>query len=461
MPRNFNSLNGIVFGFSLLIGFFVFAFSVSAQTPATPSQGAYYGGSVVGGVEINADGNLKTVPTKKMEEVAKNLKKYLEPIPTDLNENVPIRKISLKKLDASIRETIENKKGFSDAIRYLGGLTSIRYVVVNPEENDILLVGTSEAWQADSYGNIVGKTSGRPVYRLEDLLTVYRAWNRLERPTVITCSIDPTQEALVRIAQVEKQFFGVTAKNANAYAAAQETAYGLNTVTVQGIPEQSRFAMILAIADYKMKQIGLGHEKAPVRGLPSYTSLITGSRKQIHPRFWLAPEYGTVSHDSQKLTWQLSEVKVKALTDDEYIDSRSHSQQSSGKPDRAAIQWCGRMNNSYEALSKADPVFGDLKNCMEIAITVALIHRERLLEKANCKLTSFDDEKLLEPISYPVPKSVPSRAIISQNGQTTVVACGGVEVNPFITLQNAQLNSKMDAERDKLVKTTGDAWWSK
>ncbi|MDR2115801.1 MAG: DUF1598 domain-containing protein [Planctomycetaceae bacterium] len=455
--QNLNLFRSVVLGVMLTA---VMLYPVSAQTVA-PDRGVYYGGSVVGGIEIDTAGLVKMTPKKTMEEVGKNLSKLLEPIPTDLNEKTPIRKISLKKLNAQICQTIEQQKEFSDAVRYLGGLTAIRYVVVVPEENDIILVGPSESWQADSYGNIVGKTSGQPVFRLEDLLTVFRAWNNQSRPSVITCSIDPTKDALAKIAQVNRQFPVVDRNNVHAFAAAQEAAYGTNVVTFQGVSEQSRFAMVLVIADYKMKQIGLGHIPSPIRNLPSYISLIGGSQQQINPRFWLTPEYGTITHDSKKLTWQLSEVKVKALTDNEYIDSRSNSHQSGGKPDRAAINWCSKMTANYNALSKADPIFGDLKNCMELAIVVALIRQEGLLEKAGCKLTAFEDTTFLKPAIYPIPKTVRSQATVAKNGRSFVVACGGVEVNPFITLQNIQLNSKIDTERTNLVKTTGDTWWSK
>jgi hypothetical protein len=462
MIQKLNLFRTAVPGIFFMTWMFMLAmFPVSAQV-SSPDRGVYYGGSVVGGVEINLEGLIKITPKRTMEEIGKNLTKILAPVPADLDEKTTIRKISLKKLNAQICQTIEQQTEFSDSIRYLGGLTSIRYLVVVPEENDILLVGTSESWQVDSYGNIVGKTSGHPVFRLEDLLTVFRAWNNQSRPSVITCSIDPTKEALVKIAQVDRQFPVVDRSNVQAFAAAQENAYGRNVVTLQGVPEQSRFAMILAIADYKMKQISLGHIPSPVRTLPSYVSLIGGSQKQINPRFWLAPEYGTITHDSKKLTWQLSDVKVKALTENEYFDTKSNSLQPAGKPDRAALNWCNKMTANYDALSKADPVFGDLRNCMELAITVALIRQEGLLEKANCKLNAFEDATLLKPVVYPVPKTVQSQATVAKNGRSFVVACGGVEVNPFSTLQNkVQLNSKIDAERNNLVKTTGNNWWSK
>ncbi|GHT34160.1 hypothetical protein FACS189427_00990 [Planctomycetales bacterium] len=457
-----------MFGMNRYVFLTLFSVVLILQCVNAPAQsvdrgsGYVSGSSVVGGVEVDAFGILKTAPKSSLENAGKTLKQLVnKQIPADLAENSPIRKISLKKLNESISRTLESRGEFSDAARYLGGLTSIRYIVVVPEENDVVLVGTSEPWKVDDFGNVVGKNSGKPVFLLEDLLTVYRSLYKSKTPSVITCSIDPTPEALVKISQVGKKFPVADSRNAAALAAAYEDAYGMNVVTINGVPATSRFAKVLAACDYKMKRIGLEQEPSGVRGLPSYISMVSGSQKQINPRFWLAPEYGEISHDSKKLTWQLSEVKVKALTEDQYVDTRNGALSNSGRTDSIAAGWCSKMSKNYEQLSKVDPVFGDLKNCMELAIAVALIRSENLLETANCKLTAFDNDTLLKAVSYPEPKSVPSKATISRNGRTTIVACGGVEINPFTTVQSAKLDSKIDSEYKTLSKTEGKEWWSK
>ncbi len=415
--------------------------------------------STVGGVAIDANGSLVTAERSVMEAVGKELAKLLEPIPADLSEKAPIRKVSLKKLDAQMREIIDAKGEFPDSMRYLGGLTAIHYVIVVPEENDILLVGPAESWTVDALGNVVGKSSGQPVLLLEDLLTVFRVWHNQDRLSPITCSIDQTPEAVRKLAQLKRQYSMVGSENANAYAAALEEACGLNTVVVQGVPQDSRFAKILVAADYKMKRIGLGQEASGVRNLPSYVSLISGSQKQRTPRFWLTPEYSTVTHDSKKLTWKLGTVSVKALTENEYIDARTGSRQTSNRVDRAALRWCSAMTSQYASLSKVAPVFGDLKNCMELAMAVAVLHQERLLDKAGCKLPTIAEEASLK-ISYPIPKTVPSKSTISRTGGATVVACGGVDINPFMPIENAQLDSKIDGEYKTLSTMSGTAWWS-
>jgi len=450
------TLRGLVVGaIALAISLILVGSVFSASTPAS----MYYGGSVVGGVEIDAGGILRTAPKKTMDEVGKTLAKLLEPLPGELNQESSIRKISLKKLDEQMRQILAKAEEFPDTVRYLGGLTAIRYIVVVPEENDILLVGPAEGWRVDPQGYVVGKSSGKPILRLEDLLTVYRAWNGQQRPSVITCSIDPTPEALAKISKLNT-LPPPTANDVDAYAANLEDAYGMNVVSIKGVPEKSRFGKILVAADYKMKRIGLGHEPSLVRALPSYVSMLSGRPKQINPRFWLAPEYSTVSHDSKKLTWELGTVKVKALSEDEYIDTRSGSRQSTGNLDKTAIAWCDKMTTQYNALSKVDPVFAELKNCMELAILVALIQREGLLDAANCKLPAFADETILKMLNYPTPQFVQSKSIIARNGRSFVVACGGVEINPFGAVDKATLNSAVDKQREKLVGVSDDNWWA-
>ena len=453
-----------------VVGAMVLAVSLLSVVPTlcqtvTPTTGTmYYGGSVVGGVEIDANGILRVAPKKTMDEVGKTLAKLLQPLPADLNQESSIRKISLKKLDEQIRQHIAQEGEFPDTVRYLGGLTAIRYVVVVPEENDVLLVGPAEGWKVNAQGYVVGTKTGKPILRLEDLITVFRTWNNQQRPAVITCSIDPTPEALVNVAKLDT-LTPPTRGNVDAYATALEQAYGLNVVSIKGVPERSRVGKILVAADYKMKRIGLGQEPSQVRGLPSYTGLLSGRPKQSNPRFWLAPEYTTVSHDSKKLTWELGSVKVKALSEDEYYDSRNGSRQSTGNLDHAAVSWCDKMTANYDALAKVDPVFGELKNCMEIALVVALIHREGLLNVAGCKLPAFADESLLkmpkyQMFDYPTPQFVQSRATIARKGQSFVVACGGIEVNPFGAVDKATLDNAIDKQREKLVGVGDDGWWA-
>ncbi len=428
---------------------FAFLFGWTASTRAQVVS------SVVGGVYINADGTLRNATRQENAELEKQMKGLVSIIPGGLDQPSPFRKVSLKMLNVEMQRCVREEQDFTPAICFLGGLTSIKYVVALPEENDILLIGPAEGWKVDATGSVVGKATGVPILLLQDLITVFRAWNT-DRPPIITCSIDPTPEAMLKTQQITR----VSARQGEEKQRlhALEQANGNHLVSIKGIPATSRFAKVIVAADYKMKRIGLGQEKAPVPGVPSYISLINPRTKNasITPRFWFAPEYDTITHDSTGLVWDVGSLKVKTLTEDEYFDARTGRPQVSGRTDIAAQRWCEKMNANFEKLTKADPVFGDLKNCMDIAMAVALIHREGLLAKTNCQLPMFSDSLSLKLPTYPEPKYVPAKSVI----EGRVIACGGVEINPFMKIAESKLNTQLDLLDKTLVAPIDETWFS-
>ncbi|MDR2643469.1 MAG: DUF1598 domain-containing protein [Planctomycetaceae bacterium] len=435
---------------------------VLSQSTTTPSNSntyvpVTYGGSVLGGVEIDTKGICMIAPRHVMENLSKDMRRTFETIPEDLSQQVPIRKISLKKIDQAICDTVDSNKFLPDTARYLGGLTAVNYVVLVPEEKDILLVGPSESWKIDAAGYVVGNITGQPILRLEDLIVLFRTWYNKDVHTTITCSIDPTPDSIARMNAVKNKFGIPTRQTASAYAYELEKASGNDIVVINGIDRTSRIAKMLVAADFKMKQIGLGHIQSGLRGLPSYLSLLSGSPRHISPRFWLSADYGVVYHDSHKLTWKLADVKINAKTEDQYIDARSNARVASGKTDPVAVRWCKKMDEQYNSLSRIDPVFGELRNCMGLAMVVALILREGLLDKSDCSIKTITEDPRMKTPQLPEPKFVVGKSIIAKN----VVACGGVEINPFTTIRAAKLDNKIDKQREQLAKTIGNNWWSR
>ena len=405
--------------------------------------------SVGNGIEVDAHGCVLPLSKEKAEALGKMMNNVLEPLPESLDRKVALRKISLKKLDAKVKTVVDQEEVLPDAVRYLGGLTSIDYIIAVPEENDLLLLGPAEGWRADSAGNIVGNQTGLPVLMLEDFLTVLRAWNQPVTPRILACSIEPTQETLTKLTRLHQQYPTLNANNADAYRAALEETYGENPITITGVPASSRYARVLVAADFKMKRIALGLEPSQARNIPSYVSLISVSRSNILPQFNLVPEYATLTHDSKKLTWRLGNLTVRA------------SSRATDGTDRAALAWCRNLETNYEALVKAQPVFGELRNNMTFALAAVLIHKEKLLEKANCPLTILLDETKLKLMDHPIPKSAAYHSVKSRSGFSTIVASGAVEIDPVGTWRNnLRLDNRLDSERIRLIQTTGNEWWT-
>ena len=405
--------------------------------------------SVGNGIEIDADGRVLPLSSEKAAALGTMMESVLEPLPKTLDQKVALRKISLKKLDAKVKTVVDQREMLPDAVRYLAGLTSIDYIIAVPEENDLLLLGPAEGWRTDSAGNIVGNHTGQPVMLLEDFLTVLRAWYQPAPPRVLACSIDPTPETLTQLTRLHQQYPNISANNADAYFAALEETYGESPITIIGVPASSRYARVLVAADFTMKRIALGLEPSNARNIPSYVSLISVSRPNISPQFHLVSEYAALTHDSKKQTWRLGGLKVRA------------SSRSADGTDRAASAWCRSLEENYEALVKAQPVFGELRNNMTCALAAVLIHQENLLQKADCTLTILLDEVNLKLMEHPEPKSVTNRSVKSQSGFSTIVACGAVEISPVGTVRNnVRLDNRLDSEWTRLIQTTGSEWWS-
>jgi len=54
-------------------------------------------------------------------------------------------------------------------VKYLHGLTQLRYVFVYPHEKDLVLGGPAEPWVAKET-SVTGKRSGRPMLQLDDFV---------------------------------------------------------------------------------------------------------------------------------------------------------------------------------------------------------------------------------------------------------------------------------------------------
>ena len=88
---------------------------------------------------------------------------------------------------------------------------------------------------------------------------------------LISCSIDPTADGLVRLARAMRQRDGAVSDKK---LARFEEALGPQRITLTGVPQDSHFARVLVAADFTMKRLGMNFEPAPIDGLPSYLDLL-------------------------------------------------------------------------------------------------------------------------------------------------------------------------------------------
>ena len=434
------------------------------------ARGQFGGGSnrifgAVGGVAIDAAGTVRHIRAQDQAELLRKLRADIQGAEAGLAAPVPWRQISLKRLDAAIQAFIAKHPGkrLPESIRYMGGLQRIAWIVVAPEAHDIILIGPAEGWQRDATGVVRGIHSGRPVLHLEDWIVALRSAEQMAAEG-LTCSIDPTADGVARLNRLYATYRQHRGRIAPSVLARQvKEAYGPQTVRVTGVPATTRLANLLVAADYRMKRLAMALDPAPMPGLPSYFGLLRRAGRAAtgsHPRWWLAPQFGPIEADREGLTWSMPEARVRLQTENEYYDRAGQLRQT-GKQDPLAKRFADAVTQRYDELAKADPLFAELRNVMELSVAASVVRRHHLLDKAGLELPAMlGTNRTLDVTHWAAPKTVaPECSIARVQRGWLVIASGGVSVEPWTIAANVV---RKDAFADRPAKTVyeGSAWWS-
>lgn len=424
----------------------------------TTDTGAVLATRAVGGVLIDPSGVIRNATQQDLREVLSTWQRQRHDVPADLTQPTPARAISLKMLDAEVRRAAEQGASLPEEIAFLGGLTRIEYVLVYPDQQDIVIVGPAEPWRLHEKGYPVGTQSGQPIMLLDDLVVALRAAFQPQR-TVISCSIDPTAEGIQRLNAF------VRARRGNvepvSFARSLEQVVGPQVVSLTGVPENSHFARVLVAADFRMKQISMGVEPAPVAGLPSFVALVAQAGRvpdNMMPRWWLAPDYQPLAKDAEGLAWKFQKIAVKTLAESDLYNAQGERVKTA---EAAPIyrKWAELFTARYEELAKADPVFGQVRNCMDFATLGALIAQERLLQKANLSLPGLLGEELLRTANLAPAKHVSPAAVFARVRGGTMFVTGGVQINAWEIASQQVVQSEL-AELRTRVAIPSQSWFA-
>ncbi len=424
---------------------------------STRSAEAQIFARAVGGVAVDVDGVVSNPEVGELKELQAAWQRGLDEVPGDLQAWADLRFVSVRQLELQMEKAREAGKPRPDEVRFLAGLQRVRYVLVYPERQDIVLAGPAEGWRVDRMGNVVGATTGRPVLTLDDLTVALRVAESSNR-TGISCSIDPTPEGLQRLSQIASQ---LSARGGPQAAARQmEEAVGPQTISVTGVPATSHFARVIVAADFRMKRLAMNFEPAAVDGMPSLLHLAKSRRGGMHnamPRFWLAPMYDPLRRDPEGLAWELRGQAVRCLTEQEFLNEAGQKQKS-GEPDPTSQKWADTFTEKFEELAHEDSSFGALRNVMDLAVIGALLAKERLLERSGLEAPNLmRDEPLLE---YRAPRTVPSQASFVKAGRQWIVSVsGGVQIFPWQVADRTEVEPSLADARPQQPTDADDWYW--
>jgi hypothetical protein len=424
---------------------------ITGYIPVVGSDGS------VGGISIDADGVLATARPEAVRRLKEARERLFTAVPDALTDAVPLRKISLKRLEAAVADAAKDKRPLADEFRLLGGLQRVRYVFVYPAQNDIVLVGPAEGWRVDDAGTTVGLTTGRPVMILDDLLVALRS-ARAARAAPISCSIEPTPEgrrAFEAYMRRQRQFTPTAVGGI-------QRALGAQQIIVTGVPAESHLARVLVASDYRMKRIAMLLDPSPVRELPSYLDLVRSARdvdRSAMPRWWLACDYEPLLCSEDGLAWELRGRGVKAMTEDDLIAADGTTTRT-GTANPVAQKWADRMNAHYEELAAKDAVFGQLRNVMDLCVVAALIDRYDLKGRAGCSLPHLTRaDSPVGTAQFRAAKSVATQCSVVKRGRNWIItASGGVEIDGWQIVERRQPADEVTKLRHEATPRDDAVW---
>jgi len=379
------------------------------------------------------------------------------------------RKISLTRLERAVQELVASGKKPTDDMRYLAGLTRIEYIFYYPESQDIVIAGPAEAYGADLSGRVRGLESGLPTMYLDDLVVALRAFytDDAVRSPLIGVSIDPTAEGLAKMKSFE-QFARRNAgpNDANAIVAGMRESLGMQNIRLRGVPANSHFAQVMVEADYRMKLIGIGLEKPGIR-MMSYVDRVSPSvvSRNAMQRWFFVPDYKCVKMSADGMAAQLIGNGVQLISADEMVTDGGQRTKAT-RINAASKAFADAFTKNYPAISRASPVFGQLRNVIDLSIVAALLRKYELPRKADWKMETFLNEEAypVETLNVPKLAGTAIAAVWKRNTLVTPIG-GGVQIKPTDAMKDENILKDEGGEVAKVHAATDvkaiakEQWW--
>jgi hypothetical protein len=335
---------------------------------------------VVGGVYIDPEGMLRESSSMAPDDLRKILgANGGAAAPSEgVSAASPFRKISLRRLEKAVAELHEAGQPIPADMRFLAGLTSVKYLFVVAEHGDVVLAGPAEGWEVLPSGDVVGRQSHRPVLQLDDLIASLRyAFASAPDGGFLGCSIEPTEAGLKSHAAYVRGLGSIDGSQLPQILQGMERAIGPQDIHVYGIDRSSRFALQMIAADYRLKRISLAHDPSPSKKVRSYLDLaeksVTGGPQRQH-RWWFVGHYDAIRHTADRLAFELEGNGLKVETAP--TQTKQAGPGSAPKASRAAALFAELATKNFPELAAKIPAFGELQNLVGLAVVGELVRQQ-------------------------------------------------------------------------------------
>ena len=326
---------------------------------------------------------------------------------SDVRQSSTLRYVSLPRLERAIAAHQAKHQPLPPEMLTLAGLQRIDYVLINTATKDLILAGAAGDWHIDQAGMLVGANTGRPVLRLDDLLTLWRR----QSDAAFGCSITPRQQALADTQEYLNRSAAqpIEPSDRKDWLTGLRDTLGKQDVEYFGLAPESHLAMVLLVADYHMKLIGMGLAEG-VEGVTSYLDTVELQPDGSAPpmavlRWWFAMTERLVKTNAARDAFEIPTGGVQVLSENEFLAARGervHTNQSDALNRRFAESFTAEFSEIAQKYS----LYGELQNVFDLALVLTLIERENLLARAGWAPTLFEDSAKLRLPQLGVPREV-------------------------------------------------------
>ena len=391
----------------------------------------------------------------------------------DARLNTELRYVSLPRLEAQIARHQKEKLPLEEAMLTLAGLQRVEYVLAYPPTaqnptGDLVVAGPAGDWNLDAGGRLVSTQTGRPIVRLDDLLSMWRREVQF-RGKPLGCSIVPRQEALART----QAFLNSSAAKPLAVGGRGEWLTGLRDslgeqdVEFYHVDSSTRVARLLLLADYHMKLVGMGLAKGTA-GVESYLDTVELSAEGTAPpmnvlRWWFALKQSTVIASTDGMAFAIPESCVQVLSENELLAARGERVHT-GQSDELNRRFAESFTNNYEALAEKYPLYGELERLFELSLVLEVIRSQGLLELVQWQPSLLVDAGRMGLPGVRTPRTVETvinHRVIRRRHVIAGVS-GGVWVDAATSLEvSVGENDSLAKIRPEFGETTtaDSAWW--
>jgi hypothetical protein len=365
------------------------------------AQGIPIGNAVVGGVGISTDGFLQ------YRQVT------AAPAPAAASRKPDLLYVSLPGALAQWRAAQDAGQEAPADVRYLKGLTQIQDIFIYPADHDIVLAGPAEPFKADNPLEPLGTITHRPIVQLEDLIVALRAVQPAARRgpggDLYGCSLEnPANFQEVWKPTLDRFGTGPRAT----LQAEMKKALGPQQVKLYGVPGDTRVALTMLAADYRLKRLSMGLET--IAGLGNALGAEIAA-----PRIWFEAAYDPLLVSADGSAFELRGPRLKVLAGPQQFNPEGSNEAQK----RFGENFSKKMT---DVAAKVEAI-ADLQNVTDCFLTAALVRQDRLLAKAGLDfawLLGAQGAAQYKTAALPVPRTAETLVHISGN----VLAQGGVSL---------------------------------